>query len=116
MGIGAGYSQRKYVDPGIAPEGFTLDGRRDHSFTLNGYLSRALSRTSSVNVDTYAAWFDSGLPGVDESFGAGISGSYYRTLWIDQLQGYGAIGLFTSDSGEFDQTVASGVAGIRYTF
>lgn len=116
MGVGAGYAQRRYVQPGITLDGFTLDGRKDHSFILNGYVSRALSRTSSVNVNAYAAWFDSGLPGSPESVGAGISGSYQRTLWIDRLQGYAAAGLFTSDSGDFDSTVASGLVGLRYTF
>lgn len=116
VGLGAGYSQRKYVSPGVTPEGFTLDGRRDHSFTVHGYLGRELSHTSGVNVDAYAAWFDSGVPGAENSFGAGVSGSYYRTLWFDHLQGYAAAGLYTSDSGEFDETVASGLIGLRYTF
>lgn len=120
MGLGAGYAQRRYNDPDLTIDGFTFDRRKDESFTVNGYMSRALSRTSSINVNAYTAWFDSDAPGVDASFGAGISGSYYRTLWIDHLQGYAAVGLFTSDSGDFDgdfnSTVASGLIGIRYTF
>src|SRR3546814_17365423 len=90
MGLGAGYAQRRYLDPDLTIDGFTLDRRKDHSFTVNGYMSRALSRTSSINVNAYTAWFDSDAPGVDASFGAGISGSYYRTLWIDHLQGSAA--------------------------
>ena len=30
--------------------------------------------------------------------------------------GYAAVGLYTTDSGDFDQTVASGLIGVRYTF
>src|SRR3546814_10393972 len=104
MGLGAGYAQRRYLDPDLTIDGFTLDRRKDHSFTVNGYMSRALSRTSSINVNAYTAWFDSDAPGVDASFGAGISGRYYRTLWIDHLQGYAAAGLFTSDSVDIDRT------------
>jgi hypothetical protein len=116
MGIGGGYSQRKYLAPGVTPDGFTLDDRRDHSFTLNGYMGRALSRDSSINLDAYAVWFDPGVPGFDDSFGAGVTGSYYQTLWSEHWRGVAAVGLYTSDSGEFDQTVASGLIGLRYTF
>jgi hypothetical protein len=120
MGVGAGYSQRRYLQPEFTIDGFGFDGREDESFTINGYLSRALSSTSGIDVNAYGAWFDSDAPGVDGSFGAGISGTYYRTLWIDHLQGFAAVGLFTSDSenfsADFDSTVASGIIGIRYTF
>lgn len=116
LGVGAGYSNRRYVAPGVGEGGFTLDERTDESFTVSGSLGRALSRTSTVSLDAYATWFDSGLPGVDDAFSAGISGSYYRTLWTERLQGYVALGLFTSDAGAFDDTIASALIGLRYTF
>ena len=100
----------------MGQNGFKLDGRTDESFTISGSLGRALSRTATVSFDAYATWFDSGLPGIDDAFSAGIAGNYYQTLWVDRLQGYVALGLFTSDAGAFDDTIASALIGLRYTF
>ena len=116
LGVGAGYSRRKYLAPGVVGNRFTLDGVVDESFTLSASASRSLGRTSGVNVDAYASWFDSSIAGSDSAFSTGISGSYYRTLFSDHVQGYVAAGLYTTDSGNFDSTNASGLIGLRYSF
>ena len=115
FGVGAGYSNRKYIAPRFET-GFSFDGVTDESVSLSASASRALSQTSSVGVDAYATWFDSGIVGSDGSFSTGISGSYYRSLFHERLQGYAAIGLYTTESGDFDSTNASGLVGLRYTF
>jgi hypothetical protein len=115
MGIGASYAQRKYSQPSFGP-GFVLDRVKDESFSLNGYVNRELSRTSGIGVDAYANWFDSSLPGVKGSFGTGIAGNYYRSLFYDRLQAQAAIGLFTTDSGSEDFTGAQALVGLRYSF
>jgi hypothetical protein len=97
-------------------QGFALDRRTDESFGLYAGATRDLSRTSSVSVDAYANWFDSGLTGADSAFSTGITGSYYQSFLFDRLQANAAIGLFTTDNGAFDSTVASALVGLRYGF
>jgi hypothetical protein len=116
FGFGGGYAHRKYLAPEFGGGIFTMDGRADESFTLNGNLSRQLSRSSGLSFDAYASWFDSGVPLSDTSFGAGASASYYQSLFYDRLTGFAAIGLYTTDSGQFDSTSASALVGLRYTF
>jgi hypothetical protein len=116
MGIGAGYTQRKYFEP-LVDQGFALNRLKDESFTLSGNVSREFSRTSGVSFDAYANWYDSDLPGSDASFGTGVTGSYHRSLFYDRLQGQAAIGAYTSDSGLGDNsTVLQALIGLRYTF
>lgn len=112
---GAGYSNRRYFNP-IVEEGFALRRYVDESFTLTGSATRMLSRDSGITVDAYAAWFDSGIRGAEGSFSTGITGSYYRSLLIDRLQFQAAVGLFRTESGPFDDTVASALVGLRYNF
>jgi hypothetical protein len=115
FGIGANYSSRHYYQP-IVEEGFALDRRTDESFGLYAGGTRDLSRTSSVSVDAFANWFDSGIAGADSSFSTGVTGSYYQSFLFDRLQGQAAVGLFTTDNGTFDSTVASALVGLRYGF
>ncbi|MDP9415537.1 MAG: hypothetical protein M3Q08_15950 [Pseudomonadota bacterium] len=115
VGIGAGYSQRKYFSPDVL-NGFALDRFSDESVHISGSLSRQLSRTSGLGVEAYASWFDSGAVGADAVFGTGITGSYHQSFLLDRLQGHAAIGLYTTDSGTFDSTVAQALVGLRYSF
>jgi hypothetical protein len=114
MGVGAGYANRKY----LASDGsfLGLHGVTDQSFSLEGDISRRLTRTSGVDLDAYAAWFDSGLADTDSSFGAGLTGRYYRTIFRDRLQAQISAGLYTSQAGEFDASYGSLLFGLRYTF
>ncbi len=115
FGVGAGYSSRRYFQP-IVEDGFALDRRSDEAFNLFASATRDLSRTSSVSVDGYASWFDSGVPGADSAFSTGVTGSYYQSFLLDRLQGQAAVGLFTTESDAFDATVASALLGLRYNF
>jgi hypothetical protein len=113
--VGAGYSNRRYYSP-IVTQGFALDRTTDESFTLFAGATRRLSRDSSVAVDGYAGWFDSGLQGDNSLFSTGITASYQRTLFIDRLQATAALGLFHSENDRTDGTFASGLIGLRYRF
>ncbi|HEX8443211.1 MAG TPA: hypothetical protein VF631_06165 [Allosphingosinicella sp.] len=115
FGIGANYSSRRYYQP-IVEQGFALDRRTDESFGLYAGATRDLSRTSTVSLDAYANWFDSGLTGAESAFSTGITGGYYQSFLFDRLQAHAALGLFTTDNGEFDSTVASALVGLRYGF
>jgi hypothetical protein len=113
-GVGAGYSNRRYYAP-PGPD-FALSGVTDHSFTLSGNVGRRLTRTSGVNLDAYAAWYDSGIAGSQGSFGGGVMGNYYRSLMGDRLQANLSAGVYTVQSGPFDSTVGSIVFGLTYGF
>jgi uncharacterized protein (PEP-CTERM system associated) len=113
--VGAGYSNRRYYSP-IVTQGFALDRTTDESFTLSAGATRRLSRDSSVALDGYAGWFDSGLQGDDSLFSTGITASYQRSLFLDRLQATAAVGLFHSESDGTDGTFASGLIGLRYRF
>jgi hypothetical protein len=114
MGLGAGYSNRKY----LAPDGslFALHGVTDQSFSLQGSLGRRLTRTSGIDLDAYGAWFDSGIAGSDSSFAAGLTGRYYRNIFRDRLQAQISAGLYTTQAGEFDASYGSLLVGLRYSF
>jgi hypothetical protein len=57
------------------------------------------------------------VPGVDEVFSTGLTGSYYQSFLLDRLQGQAALGLFTTDSEVFDDsTILSALLGLRYNF
>lgn len=115
FGIGADYNNRKYLAP-RAGTTFSIAGVTDESASVQAYINRKLSRTSGINLDTYASWYDSGLPGSDSVFGAGVTGTYYRSFLLERLQAEAAVGLFTTDSGQIDSTVASALVGLRYHF
>ncbi|HEX8574130.1 MAG TPA: hypothetical protein VF759_15405 [Allosphingosinicella sp.] len=114
MGLGAGYANRKYLAPDSNV--FALNGITDQSFSLQGSLGRRLTRTSGIDLDGYASWFDSGLAGTDSSFGAGLTGRYYRNIFRDRLQAQIAAGLYTTQAGDFDASYGSILVGLRYTF
>ena len=114
MGLGAGYANRKYLAPDSSI--FALRGVTDQSFNLQGNLGRRLTRSSGIDLDAYAAWYDSGLAGSDSSFGAGLTGRYYRNIFRDRLQAQIAAGLYTTQAGELDASYGSILFGLRYTF
>ena len=114
MGLGGGYANRKYLAPDSSL--FALNGVTDQSFSLQGNLGRRLTRSSGYDLDAYAAWFDSGIADTDSSFGAGLTGRYYRNVFRDRLQAQIAAGLYTTQAGEFDASYGSILVGLRYTF
>jgi hypothetical protein len=113
--VSAGYSHRRYFSPNVT-EGFTLDRLTNESFTLSAGATRRLSRTSSVSVDGYAGWFDSGLQGSDNLFSTGVTAAYQRTFLFDRLSAHAAVGLFHTENGRFGGTFASALFGLRYGF
>jgi hypothetical protein len=115
LGVGAGYAHRKYHQAVVLPA-LGLERVSDESFSLYGTATRQLGRDASLGLDAYATWYSSGLSGSDSSFGTGISASYYRSFLFDRLEGYAAAALFTTDSGEFEETGATALVGLRYSF
>ncbi len=115
FGIGGSYVHRRYArvpDPVFD----ALGGSEDDSVSLYGQVSRRLSRTSEINFDAYATWYDTNLAGFNEVFSAGGTLTYQRNLLLDRLEFLAAIGLYHSNDGALDSTVAQGLIGLRYTF
>jgi hypothetical protein len=113
-GLGATYANRRYY----APPGtdFVLRGVTDQSLSIDAALGRRLTRTSGIDLDAYAAWYDSGIAGANGSFATGATATYYRNVWRDRIQFNAAAGLYTTQSGDFDATYASILFGLRYSF
>ena len=114
-GAGAGYSRRTY-GRGQGPAGVTVVGSEDESYGVSASLGRRLSRTSDMGLSAYASWFDSDIPGSDEVFSTGATANYSRTFIMDHVRLLAAVGLYHSDDGTLDSTVASGLLGLRYSF
>ena len=114
-GLGGGYAHRRYERP-TDPAFLLLGPGSDESVTLAGSLNRRLSRTSQLGIDVYASWFDTDQADFHSVFGTGATLSYSRTLLLERLRFLAALGLYHSDDGTIDQTVLSGLAGLRYTF
>jgi hypothetical protein len=115
FGAGGGYSHRRYFNP-VSGNLASIDPRTDQSFSLQGSVDRRLGRTASAGVAVHANWYDSDVPGFDSLFGTGITGSYSQSFLLERLQMRAALGLYHTDGGTFDSTVASGLLGLRYNF
>ena len=114
-GVGAGYAHRRYRRP-TDPAFELLGPEIEQSVTVSGSLSRRLSRTSQMGFDAYASWFDSDLANFDSVFSTGATLSYSRSFLLERLRLLAALGLYHTDDGTLDSTVASGLIGLRYTF
>lgn len=114
-GVGVGYQHRRYRrfdDPALELFG----AAEEDAFTIAGTLGRRLSRTSEIGFNAYASWFDNDLANFHSVFSTGATVSYSRRFLLDRLQLLAALGLYHTDDGTLDSTVASGLLGLRYTF
>jgi hypothetical protein len=114
LSFGAGYANRKYLaaDTGI----FSLHNVTDESWMIEATASRELSRTSGLDLDVYASWFDTELGG-DSSFSTGATATYYRSFLVDRLELEISAGIYRTESGDFDSsTILAGLLGLSYAF
>ncbi|MDT9597758.1 porin family protein [Sphingosinicella rhizophila] len=116
FGAGLGYARRNYFGAGDNAIPFNLANVTDESVTFQANAERQLSRNSSVALDSYLGWFDSGAAGVRSSRSAGLTGSYYHTLMDGHLEATAQAGIYTVDAGQYDSSVASILFGLRYAF
>lgn len=114
FGFGAGYDNRKYIAP---PTGdFLLHGAIEQSVTVNFDVQRHFTRTSGIDLNAYAAWFDSGLAGQKSSYGTGLTASYYRRLFLERLQANLSAGVYYTNGLGLDTTSGTLLLGLRYGF
>ncbi|HWT13169.1 MAG TPA: hypothetical protein VN231_10485 [Allosphingosinicella sp.] len=114
-GLGADYSHRRYGRPDDAAFD-SLGSTTDESFSLFASAGRRLTRTSDLGLSLYASWFDTNQADFDRVFSTGATVDYSRSFLMDRLQLLAALGLYHSDDGVIDSTVASGLLGLRYSF
>jgi len=112
-GLGAGYAHRRYNRPQIA--GVAAFAASDQVYSVYGSLSRQLSRTSSLDLNAFASWYDSDVS-ADAISTLGATASYNRSFLSEHLQLMAALGLYNSDDGTDSTTNASALGGLRYTF
>lgn len=114
FGIGGGYANRRYLVP---LNGFQspLAGVTDETYYAQVFLGRALTPRSSIVANVYANYFDTGIVGAPDVFGAGANGSY--TYNFGRFGATATAGIFTSDQGVAGKdTTAQGALGMRYSF
>jgi len=114
VGVGAGYAHRRYFRPSVP--GFTGFASEDDAASVYGSVGRRLSRDSQVDLSLYASWYGNDVPGEANVTGLGATVSYSRNLLLERLRMIAALGIYHTDSGATDSTVASALAGLRYTF
>jgi hypothetical protein len=115
FGAGAGYSHRRYTAL-VSGDISSIDPRTDDSVVLNAGVSRRLGRYSSMSIDAVTSWYDSDRPSFDPVFSSGVTAGYYRSFYIPGLQFHAGLGIFHTDAGTIDSTIASLLIGLRYTF
>jgi hypothetical protein len=114
FGLGAGYNNRHYIAPPTAD--FLLHGATEQSVTIEGDIERRFTRTSGIDLDAYAAWYDSGLRGKSSSFSTGLTATYYRSFLLDRLQANLSAGIYNTNGQDFDSTFGTLMLGLRYGF
>lgn len=111
--VGAGYARRRYARPTVS--GFGNVRGSDETWSVYGSLGRQLSRTSELNFDAFASWYESDVnPDTISTIGATLS--YSRSFLLEHLQLQAALGIYNSDDGVQSVTNASAAGGLRYTF
>lgn len=113
-GFGAGYANRKLYAPHLAP-GYSILGDADQSAYGQFFWSRELSRVSALDASLYGNWYKSGLPGADDVYGWGGTGTYSHNF--GRLGTTASLGLYGYDTADIDaQWTAQALLGARYSF
>lgn len=110
LGLGAGYANRRY----LVPPGVIVAGTSDDNWYAQLFATQALDSVSSLSGNVYANYYESNLPGSPGIFGAGATGSYYRSF--GSLSAMATLGISTFDVEGAGNTSAQAQLGVRYGF
>jgi hypothetical protein len=114
-GLGAGYSQRKFLSGNI-PGTFAITGTQDEEAFVQGDVGYALDARSNIDFGAYGNYFNSGIDGAPDVINAGVTGSYQRELGR-HLSAHAALGLYSfhvdGDTGDLNMNAQ---VGVRYSF
>ncbi|TMM50024.1 preprotein translocase subunit YajC [Qipengyuania marisflavi] len=115
-GVGAGYDRRNF----IAAPGTVLaaaNGVVDESYYVTANVSGPIGERASFAVNSFASWFDSGVPGAGDVFALGTSASYSQQLYRSlSARAAVALTMLDSDLTADDLRTASALVGLRYDF
>ncbi|HEX4736170.1 MAG TPA: hypothetical protein VH331_01275 [Allosphingosinicella sp.] len=114
FGLGVGYNNRHYIAPPTAD--FLLHGATEQSLTADFDVQRHFTRTSGLDFDAFAAWYDSGLRGEKSSYSTGLTATYYRSFLFDHLQANLSAGIYNTKGQGLDSTSGTLLLGLRYGF
>ncbi|MFN4134216.1 MAG: preprotein translocase subunit YajC [Novosphingobium sp.] len=114
-GIGAGYIRRSFIARADSVLG-AANGVIDESYYVDAGINGPIDRRSRFAVSAYSAWFQSGAAGLGDTNALGINAAYFRNL-TNRLAASAAVSLDSFNRNLLeDQTVASGLVGLRYSF
>lgn len=113
LGIGAGYSQRKFLTP--SSDLILVRGTRDENWFGTASLSYVIDNRSSIDGAVYANYFNASGDRLDV-LNLGAFTSYYRTV-TRNLQASASLGLDSAKADDLDTVInAMGQVGLRYSF
>ncbi|GGO98058.1 hypothetical protein EV664_11123 [Stakelama pacifica] len=115
LGLGLGYTQRRFFAPQDAAGGATIDGVTDRSYYVQAFAARALSPVSSLTGNLYANYFDGGPGTATPVWSVGANAAYARSF--GRLAASLSAGLFTyqRDGADMDISVQA-LLGLGYDF
>lgn len=113
LGVGAGYSQRKFVTP--SSQTILIRGSKDQNWYGTASLSYVIDSKSSLDGAVYANYFDASGARLDVlNMGAFTS---YNRLINRNLQASASLGLDSAKADDLDAVInAMGQVGLRYSF
>ena len=113
LGVGAGYSQRKFLTP--SGQAVLVRGSKDQNWYGTGSLTYVIDSQSSIDSAVYANYFDASGARLDVlNLGAFTS---YNRLINRNLQASASLGIDSAKADELDALItAMGQIGLRYSF
>jgi len=113
-GVGAGYANRELYSSRSTP-GISVYGLNDESVYGQAFWQYQLGRTSAVDANAFVNYYTSELPGSEDVWSYGATGTYSRSF--GRLGTTASVGLYSFKVGDFDSTwSAQAQLGARYTF
>nr|WP_208403046.1 hypothetical protein [Sphingomonas japonica] len=113
-GLGAGYASRRFYAPDRG-QGFSIDGVIDESYYAQAFGQTTLDPQSTLAGNVYVNYFDSGLGAAPDVWGAGATGSYFRSF--GRINAGLSGGLYTFEQeGLNNQTYLQALAALGYRF
>lgn len=114
FGLGAGYFNRRYLIPPLAPGQF-LYNVTDEGYYGQLFATRTLTARSTIALDVYANYFDGGTIYAPDVLGGGANGSY--TYNFGRFGATASLGLYAFDQEGLGSDVSGqALLGMRYSF
>lgn len=115
FGVGAGYTNRKFLAPAEGGVLFTANGVTDESYYVQAFASRALDSRTTVDANVFANFYDSGIAGASNVYSVGGTVGLGRSFGRLSARVIAGLYAFSRDG---QQTVvnADALIGARYQF